>query len=161
VPFSDESVSDAHLRRVAVDYIKGHVSRLPVVVAARVGREFGFYVPFRQLHREARDANRPIGPATVGLFMYYALVVGALYGARVLRRRGVTLVPFGALLVEVVATAMLTVGATRYRVPLEVALVILSAVAVDRLLERRRRVGGTVGAQSAGAPASVSGPPAT
>jgi hypothetical protein len=41
------------------------------------------------------------------------------------------------VLVEVVVVAMLSIGATRYRVPLEVALVVLSAVAIDALVSRQ------------------------
>jgi hypothetical protein len=42
------------------------------------------------------------------------------------------------VLVEVVAVAMLSIGATRYRVPVEVGLVVLSAVAIDALVSRRQ-----------------------
>ncbi len=68
--------------------------------------------------------------------MYYVLVVAAVAGAIVVRRRGKTLVPFGGLLLEVVVATVVTFGATRYRAPLEVGLVVLSAVAVDTLWRR-------------------------
>ena len=36
----DESVRDAKLRAHAFTYVRDHLSRLPVVVAARIGREW-------------------------------------------------------------------------------------------------------------------------
>ena len=122
----DESQGDAHLRRVALHYINAHSNRLPVVVAARVGREFGFYLPLEQIRLDVQLSSRPLVPAWIGLGMYYLLVVGSIYGGVVLRRRRDTLVPFVGLLVEVVVATAVTFGATRYRVPLEVGLVVLS-----------------------------------
>jgi hypothetical protein len=132
----DESQGDAHLRRVALHYINAHSSRLPVVVAARVGREFGIYLPLEQIRLDVQLSSRPLVPAWIGLAMYYALAIGSIYGAVILRRRRDTLVPFVGLLVEVLAAAMVTFGATRYRVPLEVGLVVLGAVAIDALWTR-------------------------
>jgi len=137
----DESQGDAHLRRVALHYINAHSSRLPVVVAARVGREFGFYLPLEQIRLDVQLSSRPLVPAWIGLGMYYLLIVGAIYGGVVLRRRRDTLVPFVGLLVEVVVATMVTFGATRYRVPLEVGLVVLGAIAVDAVWQRRTGAG--------------------
>ena len=101
-----------------------------------MGREFGIYLPLEQIRLDVQLSSRPLVPAWIGLAMYYALVVGSIYGAVILRRRRDTLVPFVGLLVEVLAAAMVTFGATRYRVPLEVGLVVLGAVAVDALWTR-------------------------
>jgi cobalamin synthase len=66
--------------------------------------------------------------------MYYPMALASVFGAIALKRRKITLVPFVGLLVEIALSAVLTIGATRYRVPLEVGLVVLTAVAVDRAL---------------------------
>jgi 4-amino-4-deoxy-L-arabinose transferase-like glycosyltransferase len=130
----DESAQDAQNRRVALRYIRGHLSRLPMVLAARPAREFGLYRPLVQLRLE-RDVNgRPLIIGEIGLGMYYALALAALYGALVLRRRGMTLLPFGGILLELVVAAMLTFGQTRYRAPIEVVLVVLGAVGLDALV---------------------------
>lgn len=142
----DESVQDDHYRRVALHYIRGHLGRVPLVMAARLGRELGFFKPFDQLRTEDYWNSRPLVPARIGLVMYYGMLVGAVGGALVLRRRGITLVPLVGLLLEVAATAMVSIGATRYRVPLEVGLVVSSAVALDALVTRigaRRSASGT------------------
>ncbi len=133
----DESQGDAHLRSVALHYINAHANRLPVVMAARVGREFGFFLPLAQIRLDVQLSSRPLVPAWIGLAMYYGLFVASVYGAIVLRRRHHTLVPFLGLLVEVVVSAMVTFGATRYRVPLEVGLVVLGAIGIDALWRRR------------------------
>jgi hypothetical protein len=134
----DESVQNAHDQQVALHRMGRYADRLPIVMAARVGREFGLFAPLAQLDLDSLLDSRPLAGAQVGLFMYYGLLVGGVAGALVLRRRGLTLVPLVGVLVEVVAVAMLSIGATRYRVPLEVGLVVLSAVAVDALVSRRQ-----------------------
>jgi 4-amino-4-deoxy-L-arabinose transferase-like glycosyltransferase len=132
----DESVQNSHYQQVALHHIGRYSDRLPIVVAARVGREFGLFVPLSQLRLDSLFDSRPLVAAQIGLFMYYGLVVGGVAGGLVLRRRGVTLVPVVGVLVEVVVVAMLSIGATRYRTPLEVGLVVLSAVAIDALVSR-------------------------
>ena len=140
-PPGDESVHDAAYRKTAEHFIKKHISQVPVVVAARVLREFGLWSPGYQLEIENYVNYRPLGPAQWGLAMYYVLAVLGVGGAVLVRRRGMTLVPFVGVAVVVVLTAMATFGQTRYRVPVEVVLVILSAVTIDtlwtRLSERR------------------------
>jgi hypothetical protein len=72
--------------------------------------------------------------------MYYALLPAAIFGAVVLRRRRVTLLPLVALCVTVSIGAALTYGFTRFRAAAEVAIVLLAAVAVDAVLRRRARL---------------------
>jgi 4-amino-4-deoxy-L-arabinose transferase-like glycosyltransferase len=132
----DESAQNAHDQKVALHYIGRHLGRLPVVMAARVGRELGLFEPLAQLHLDSYFDRRPLVPAQVGLVMYYGLLVGGVAGGLVLRRRRVTLVPMVGVLVEVVVAAMFSIGDTRYRIPLDVGLVVLSAVAVDALVTR-------------------------
>jgi asparagine N-glycosylation enzyme membrane subunit Stt3 len=57
-------------------------------------------------------------------------------GAWVLRGRRLPLAPFAVVLGEVVVVAVAIFGQTRYRTPLDVVLVILSGVALERLLDR-------------------------
>jgi 4-amino-4-deoxy-L-arabinose transferase-like glycosyltransferase len=135
----DESVADAQLRHVGLAYARAHITRVPIVVVARAARELGLFKPLQQLRLEQEINGRPYGPAFIGLLMFYALSLLSILGAITLRRRRVTLVPFLGILVGVVITAMLTFGETRYRVPLDVVVVILGAVALDYVLPKRRR----------------------
>ena len=75
------------------------------------------------------------------------------------RRRGASLVPYGAALATVLITTTLFYGLVRFRVPWDVAACVLGGVAVADGLERLRR--GSVGpAPSPDAdPASPGAPP--
>ena len=131
----DESSFDVQARAAAIRYMKRHLSRVPLVVAARVGREFGLFDPFNQIRDvDAVFESRQLIPAETGLWTYYLLMIASLFGAVTLRRRRITLVPFLGILVEVVLSAAASIGSTRYRVPFEVALVVLAAVAIDRAI---------------------------
>ncbi|HTZ08620.1 MAG TPA: glycosyltransferase family 39 protein, partial [Acidimicrobiales bacterium] len=138
VPRGDESVRNARYAKVAKAYMSEHTLRLPVVMLARVGREFAFYAPLGNIHQESVINDRPESLAWVGLGMYYVLLAGSVYGVVVLRRRGMTVVPYAGILLELVITAAVTFGETRYRAPFEVVLVVLGAVAADDLWSRWR-----------------------
>ena len=49
----DESVQSARENHAAVQYAEHHLSRLPVVVLARIGREWGFYRPAQEAYIES------------------------------------------------------------------------------------------------------------
>ena len=66
------------------------------------------------------------------------MVPFAIAGGIVLRRRRVPLTPLVAQFVVVAVTALAIYGLVRFRVPAEVALVVLAAVGVDRLVTRTR-----------------------
>ncbi len=134
----DESVADAKLRHVGLTYARAHVTRVPIVVVARAARELGLFKPLQQLRLERQINGRPYDPAFVGLLMFYVLSLLAVVGAVTLRRRRITLVPFLGILVGVIVTSMITFGETRYRVPLDVAVVVLGAVALDHVVPKRR-----------------------
>ena len=142
-PPGDESVHDAAYRKTAEHFIKHHIDRVPIVVAARVLRDSVCGRPAISSRSRTTWNYRPLGPAQWGLAMYYVLAVLGLAGAVLVRRRRITLVPFVGVTAVVVVTAMATFGQTRYRVPVEVVLVILSAVTVDTLWSRlsERRTG--------------------
>jgi len=144
-PPVDESAEDARCASIGVRYIERQQTRLPVVMVARVAREFGLTAPIQQLNLDGgypplmSFESRPFDWAAVGLGMYYCAFVASLLGAWVLRRRRVTLVPLVGVLVNVVVAAMLLYGDTRFRTPFEVVLAVLAAVALDAGLSRRRR----------------------
>ena len=126
-------VSDAQ-REKAFDYIGDHLGRLPIVVAARVGRTWGLYVP-GQSADAAVGEGRPHGLSLVGAALFWVLVPFAVVGARRLRRNPV-LVPLLGPFVLVTFVAAAFYGAVRFRVPAEVSLVVLAGVGVDHVLSR-------------------------
>jgi hypothetical protein len=133
----DESVDSARDGRIAKSYIEHHLSRLPVVMAARVGRLWDVYDPI--VSAEDTNEGRPLNASLAGLAVYYLLVPAAVVGVVSLRRRRLTqwplLVPAGVLTV----VAALAYGLVRFRAPFEVCLVVLAAAGVDALVRAAGR----------------------
>jgi len=133
----DEAEKSLFWREIGFDYAKEHISELPKVVAARVGRQWELYRPFQNAefaYIEGRNGDAAYG----GLFMYYGLAIPAVYGAFLIRKRKAGLLPLAALFISVTLTAMYAYGTTRFRVPAEPALCVLAAVGIFPLLSRIR-----------------------
>jgi hypothetical protein len=73
------------------------------------------------------------------LAAWYGLIPIAIAGAVVLRRRRTTLLPLVAAIVAATANVALTWGSLRFRVPIDVAVVVLAAVGVDAAMPSSRR----------------------
>jgi 4-amino-4-deoxy-L-arabinose transferase-like glycosyltransferase len=160
-PKDDESVDSQIDETKAIDYIRAHKGRLPVVTLARIGRGLGFFHPVEQVKYDAYLETRPYHWALVGLGMYYGLLALTVGGSIVLRRRKVLIFPLWAVLLDVVSVFVISFGQTRYRVTFEVSLVILASVQLDwfwtRLTSGRgrgRRREGTVPVDGGVDPAS-------
>lgn len=127
----DESAAaDIGLHR-GLDYIESRPGRAAVVSAARVGRLWGVYRPAQGVDLDTVVEDRGRAVSTVGLIMYYELVVLGALGLVVLRRRSVPILPFVSLAVLVTFTAAVAIGITRYRFPVDVGLVVLGGIALD------------------------------
>ena len=135
---SDPSVADGQLRRAAFDFMEAH-RRVPVVIAARIGRTFNVYRPFQQVHLEA-ERRSPLRVLRLALFSYWALVPPAIAGAVLARRQRIAIYPLLVFPVIVLLSVALTIGAVRYRAPAEVPLAILAAFAIDVVTARRQQV---------------------
>ena len=133
----DQSVSFTHYRKLALDYMRAHKSRLPVVIAARLGRGWNLYKPIQGTRLDVGE-GRELWVNRLGLVSFYLLVPLAIGGVVVLRRRRVPSYPLLALAATVSVGMATTFGNTRYRTAAEVALAILAAVFVDRLIGRGR-----------------------
>jgi 4-amino-4-deoxy-L-arabinose transferase-like glycosyltransferase len=133
-----EAHADVTARELALDYVREHAGRFPVVALARIGRMWDLYAPFQNVELNDHVEGRGYYPSLIGLWYFWLLLPPAIYGAIVLRRRGTPLSPLLGLAVAVTLTAALTFGVTRYRVPAEVSLVILAAVGLDAAISRWR-----------------------
>lgn len=142
-PPGDESVRFAEYRRRGLDYMKDHADRLPVVVAARVGRLLDVYKPWDQGAYVNYGEGRHMRATHLGLVFYWCLIPFAIVGALLLRRRRErALLVLSAPVVLVLLVAIATYGSTRFRFAAEPSLVVLGAVSVDTLwaaLRARRR----------------------
>jgi 4-amino-4-deoxy-L-arabinose transferase-like glycosyltransferase len=133
----DQSVQDTEDAHTALTYAEGHLSRLPVVLFAREGRTFGFWNPFQQATIDAQWMGTWVGVTRMGLISYWLLLVPAVAGGVVLRRRRVAIYPL-LVFAAIAAIAVLpTIGDVRYRATAEIPLVLLVAVAVDAVMSRQ------------------------
>ena len=136
-PPRDQSDLSSYWTRTSLDYARDHAGRLPVVVLARVGRVWSVYAPGQMVTFDEGE-GRPRAVSWAGLVAFAILLVPAGYGFVVLGRRKTPRYPLAAMFVLVTFTAAVFFGIDRYRVPAEVALVVLAAVGIDAFLDRRR-----------------------
>ena len=136
-PPGDESEQAIVYRKRGLRYLRHHKSRLPVVLAARFGRLWDVYQPWRQgTFFSGLEGRRP-GATHFGLVIYWLLLPFAFAGAFLVRRgRWVLLAP--VLMVTLVA--LTTYGTTRFRMAAEPSIVLLAAVALQALARRGWRV---------------------
>ncbi|MDQ6852282.1 MAG: glycosyltransferase family 39 protein [Actinomycetota bacterium] len=145
-PGLDQSQQDSIFRREAVGYARAHAGRVPVVVAARVGRVVGLFHPGQQTQIDAFLGPYGVGLTRTALYSFQAVGVLAAAGAFLLRRRRSApvfplLAPAGVVLV----TVIVTYGLTRFRFAAMPALVVLAAVSIDAVIARVRREGAPAG----------------
>ena len=126
----DASVRSAQRRTVAVDYVQDHLTRVPVVVMARIGRTLDVY-GLSSLVALDTGEEKAAWAVWAGVVCWWLLAVAAIVGWRVLGREERTartrwwlVVPLATVLV----TTILFYGAHRIRAPAEPAVVLLAAV---------------------------------
>jgi 4-amino-4-deoxy-L-arabinose transferase-like glycosyltransferase len=136
VPEGDRSVASNALRRRAFDFIGDHLDRLPMVVAVREARVWNLYAPGFMANYNVNE-GRDVEVSWAGFFAFWVLVPCAVVGGVMLRRRRVPITPLVSQFVVVAVTAAAIYGLVRFRIPAEVSLVVLAAVAVDGWLGGR------------------------
>ena len=157
----DASVRSAQRRDIAVDYVQDHLTRLPVVVMARVGRSLDVY-GLSSLVALDRGEEKAGWAVWAGIVCWWILAVAAIVGWRILgrdprtsRARWWLAVPLLAVLV----TTVLFYGAHRIRAPAEPAVVVLAAVGLVAGWDRIRRVASTPGGSRGAEPPLVASAP--
>jgi Dolichyl-phosphate-mannose-protein mannosyltransferase len=115
-----------------VRFARDHAGRVPLVLAARLARTWGLWEPF------AVPEGRRKWVQQIGAALYFVLLPLAAYGIVLLRRRRVPLLIVLAPFLTVTATVLLAYGQIRFRHSAELSLVVLTAVALDRLLDARK-----------------------
>jgi hypothetical protein len=132
----DAGAVSNRLRRQGLEYVSDHLDRVPAVAVTRVARVWSLYAPGYMAEYNAGE-GREEWASWLGFVSFWVMVPFAVGGGVVLRRRRVTLTPLVAQFVMVSVTALAVYGLVRFRVPAEVALVVLAAVGVDALVGRR------------------------
>ena len=128
-PSGDESQQALAYRDRGFDYARDHAGRLALIMGVRFLRVWDFYNPGQQVNYETLEGRSATG-SRLGLAMYYPLLLLAVAGAVLVRRRRWPLWPLLAFPVMVSITAVLIYGVTRFRFAAEPALCVLAAVAV-------------------------------
>jgi 4-amino-4-deoxy-L-arabinose transferase-like glycosyltransferase len=131
-PGKNEAEHHAEALREGVRYAGDHLGRLPVVLAARVGRVLSVYKPF------SIPEGRSVRVQKLGVLAFFVLAPLAVAGFVFMRRRGEVTWILVAPFIIVAVTALATYGNLRFREPAEISVVALAAVALDELLRRRR-----------------------
>jgi 4-amino-4-deoxy-L-arabinose transferase-like glycosyltransferase len=134
----DESIPDVKARDKAITYIENHLTRAPLVAAARVGRVWGFFRVRQEVQFDDFFERRGHWPSWAGTWMYYALVALSIYALVWMRKRRIPISPMVAIVVMVTFTAAISIGITRYRVGADVMLAILGGVGIEALWRKLR-----------------------
>jgi hypothetical protein len=133
-PLGDESEWELYWRKRALTYIREHQRRVPIVVAARIGRMFAIYRPIQGVRLDEYVEIREPPLSRLGLWMYGFLVPAACAGTWLVRRRGLPVSPVVGAFLVVVSTAALAFGVTRYRASFDSVLVPAAAVGIAAVL---------------------------
>ena len=142
----DESQEGVVYRRAALAYVRGNLSRLPVVEGVRLLRIAGLYKPSLYVRAdwyvEGRD---PIWISWAALYTFWVVALLSIAGAAVLHRRTRTtdgrappVYPLIAPIIVVLVTVLVTYASTRFRTTAEPALAVLAAVAIVVAIDAAR-----------------------
>ena len=138
------------LPRPRVRLHPGRTSSARCVVAfARVGRTWSVFRPWDMVSYN-KGEGREGWVTTLGLIAYYPLLIAAIAGWVVMRRRRRRSWPLLVPVLIVTIASAATYGQTRFRVPAEPTLVVLAAVAIAAVVARR--LAGTAEAAGASSP---------
>jgi 4-amino-4-deoxy-L-arabinose transferase-like glycosyltransferase len=131
----NEGKQAATWRREGIDYATDHAGRWPAVVPVRVLRTWDLWQPRRQLDLAEGRAK---WAEAAGVIAYFLLLPFTIWGAAILwrRRRGAALILLAPALLVTVSSAI-GYGNPRFRHAFEISIVVLAALAVTRLAERR------------------------
>jgi MYXO-CTERM domain-containing protein len=137
----DESQEDVVYHHAAVDYVKGHLSRLPFVEGVRLLRIAGLYKTSLYINVDTVVEGRsPHWISQDALYSFWLLALLSIGGAVALRRRAHAppLYPLLAPMAAVIVTVLTTYASTRFRTTAEPSFVVLGALAVDATITRVR-----------------------
>jgi 4-amino-4-deoxy-L-arabinose transferase-like glycosyltransferase len=134
-PRGDQSVDSKIYRDRAFDYIRAHKQRSVVVAFARVGRTWSAFRPWDMVSYN-KGEGREGWVTTLGLIAFYPLLIAAIAGWVVMRRRRRRSWPLLVPVLIVTIASAATYGQTRFRVPAEPTLVVFAAVAIAAVAAR-------------------------
>jgi 4-amino-4-deoxy-L-arabinose transferase-like glycosyltransferase len=140
---SELELTDA-LQRRGVHYATSHAERVPLVVAARIARQWGLWNPMSEARLEAVESRNTRWQVVSWVFDTMMLAL-AVYAVAVHRRRAAPL-PLVLLIGAVTLDAALVYGKQRFQAAAHPAILVIAALAIvtlarhgHRSSDRRRR----------------------
>lgn len=131
-PNADESVVNAEIRRIGVDFIKDNKRRAAEVAALRELRVLGIYRPLQQMRLDHFPEGKDRAFAVLSWMNYYVLVPFAVAGfIMTIKRQRILAFICAAPVVTALTAVAISAGITRYRASADPILVILAALAIS------------------------------
>ncbi len=134
-PVGDQSVLQAWYRERGEQYRRENLARLPVVMAARVARVWSVWQVEGMTWLNTGEGREPWA-SKLALWSFWILSPVAAAGALLARRRRITIWPLAMQPVLVTGVAAWYYGIVRLRLPAEITLVVLAALALVLLRDR-------------------------
>jgi hypothetical protein len=136
---ADQSEDERRLREHGLDYVRANTDRLPAVVSARLGRQWGLYRVDQMTAFDTFDAReRPLSRLTWGF--YYPSMILSVVALVVLRRHRLPISAFLIVPAIITLIAAITYGSTRFRTPSDALALVLAAFTIAWLNTTRRPV---------------------
>jgi 4-amino-4-deoxy-L-arabinose transferase-like glycosyltransferase len=128
------------LQHRGVTYATHHIARVPLVVSARIARQWGLWNPANEARFEAVE-SRNYGWQLVTWAFDLVLAGLSVYALITLVHRGrlLEIAPFVLLLGAVTLDAALVYGKQRFQAATQPALLVLAAYALTMLVQRARK----------------------
>jgi 4-amino-4-deoxy-L-arabinose transferase-like glycosyltransferase len=130
---ANEAVRDGYYRHAALSFAVHHWHRWPIVGLLRELWLWSLWKPGWTVATAALYIGRARWISWSQIVGFWLLTPFAFYGFVVARRRRIPVAPLVTLVAFTAAIGLLVVGNLRYRLPAELAWVLLGAIAIDRL----------------------------
>ena len=131
-PKDNEAESGVRWTKEGLGYELDHLGDLPRVLTVRLLRTWNFFQPRRMSYYAE---GQQVDGVQAGVVVYYLLLGLSVYGLILLRRRRQPLVILLAPVIAVCLVSIFYFGLQRFRLPADLSLVVLSAVALVALAE--------------------------
>ena len=135
-PGLDRSQREGINRSAAFHNLRDNADKIPLVVPARFGRLLAVFRPSQTVGYVAHWMRTSDAPIWAWVASFWVLLPLALAGGVIARRSRRFVLPLVAPLIIVVPLVALAYGEPRYHTPADLGVVVLAAVAVDRLVAR-------------------------
>ncbi len=133
---ADASRASTLMRHDGLSYWGDHITRYPVVAAARIVRvlSVGF---IGSNNNAATFEGRPKWVSLLGVLQFWLIIFAAAFGLRKLANR-IDQIILLVLLPMIVLVAMVANAYVRFRLPAEVGLIVLAAIGINHLLNAKQ-----------------------